>query len=160
MGLDQRIIEVRNRTNRKKIMKSDLWKKYTNQDNQISIDGGMTMYISSINPEMSPIINDDIKKMNKDGLFIFKTYRKYNQLQGWFEKNYNIQNSENIRLTEHNINKLINDIKSDNLPLCQGFLYGDSKMSKEQELDLINDLEIIKDKIVNKGKFYLYTCWY
>lgn len=159
MGLDQRIIEVRTTRNRKKIMKSDLWNKYTKQKNKIALGGVVNMYMSGINSNMSPI-KEDIEKMKKDGLFVFKTYRKNNQLQGWFEKKYRIQNTGNIRLTEQNLNKLINDIKSDNLPLSEGFFYGDSKMSKEDEIDLINDLEIVKDKIVSKGKLYLYTSWY
>lgn len=166
MGLDQRIIEVVNTKKLKRIMSSDLWTKYVKKDSSQTSDIANDLFMF-LNKNLSDIgvynfleMSLDENKMKKDGFKIVKDFRKNSQLQGWFEKNYNIKNLQNIRLTNQNINKLLLDIENNKLEVAKGFFYGEEDMSIEEEKELIETLKSVKKEIIENNKVFLYTCWY
>jgi hypothetical protein len=162
MGLDQRIVEVTNRKKEKKLIRKNLWTKYcTNGINEFE-DGSGFMIVGNIFEEECSTTNDSVnhKLMKKDGFVIEKKFRKFNELQGWFDRNYNMKTLGNVRLTENNINKLLTDIQEDNLVMTEGFFYGDEPATQEEISELVETLNIVKKNIVDRNKIYFYTCWY
>lgn len=162
MGLDQRIVEVTSKKKVNRLINRDLWTKYVEEDSQLGVPfelrellGGLSLFSFG-----STGMTHDYKKMQKDGFIVKKEYRKFNELQGWFEKNYNIQNLENVRFTLNNINKLLKDIEQDNLIKTDGFFYGEYEMTEEEKVDLVETLSSMKKDIEKNNKVYLYTCWY
>ena len=86
-------------------------------------------------------------------------WRKNNQLQGWFEKNTGIQNTETITLSVDMCNKIIDDIQA-GLPSAEGFFYGSYKMDKEAEEELVEQFEEFA-AIIDDGEYEVYYyCWY
>jgi hypothetical protein len=166
MGLDQRIIEVINTKKLKRIISSDLWTKYVDknsfQSNDVINDllGFLSENFSDTKVynylEMDPNEN----KMKKDGFKIVESFRKNSQLQGWFEKHYNIRNLQNIRLTKQIIDKLLLDIENKKLEVVEGILYGEEEMDMEDEEKLIETLKYVEKEIIENNKVFLYTCWY
>jgi hypothetical protein len=163
MGLDQRIIKVKNKSKVNKLIKKDLWTNYVKENSDFDVPvelDGMVLGGFSFFTFGATGMTHDYKKMNKDGFVVEKEYRKFNELQGWFERNCNIENLGNVRFTENNINKLLKDIEQGNLIKTEGLFYGDFEMEEEDRVDLIETLNSIKNDIVKNNEVYLYTCWY
>ena len=89
-------------------------------------------------------------------------WRKQNALQGWFEKNYNIENCGEVILTEEVVNKLLVDLENQILEPTEGFFYGSDKpLSDEWFKDMHKEWSDILSQIkMNPGYEYYYTCWY
>jgi len=89
-------------------------------------------------------------------------WRKNNQLQGWFEEQFDIQNCGEVELTEAIVKQLIEDI-GDGLDTVYGFFYGQNIMNEDERAKLIKTfkdiLKSIQDDKEDKYTFY-YTCWY
>ena len=86
-------------------------------------------------------------------------WRKNNQLQGWFEKNTGMQNTEMVTLSVDMCNKIIDDIRA-GLEPTEGFFYGNFNMDKKQEEELVNQFEEFA-AIIDDGEYEVYYyCWY
>jgi hypothetical protein len=101
--------------------------------------------------------NDDAKEV--------KYWRKHGQLQNWMHARYLSQgganpkfNCANLRLWEHDIEKLISDLENNKMPDGAGFFFGDDAPEK-----LVEDLAWAKEflKTANFSKWaYFYSAWY
>jgi uncharacterized protein YfkK (UPF0435 family) len=92
-----------------------------------------------------------------------KRWRKNNQLQGWFEENFNQQNCVPTTLNKHNIemlDQLLAELKEASLPITGGFFYGSEKMDKEEYEDLIKIFTAVHTDIIENSAEYEYDCWY
>jgi hypothetical protein len=92
-----------------------------------------------------------------------KYWRKNNQLQGWFEKNFDQQNCVPTALNKHNIkilDKLLAELKEASLPVTSGFFYGNEKMDKKDYENLIEIFTKVHKDIIDNDAEYEYDCWY
>lgn len=91
-------------------------------------------------------------------------WRKFNELQGYFERNYNQSNCGYTKLGKIDILYLLDILKSpkkrkENLTQTEGFFYGRWDYTKD-------DIKYTK-KVLNEALEYIemgyavyYTCWY
>jgi len=101
-------------------------------------------------------------------------WRKHNRLQGWFEKEWQLQNENlngydfncvDLPITLEMLAELEDDIKNNKLPETEGFFFGaDSYNLHKEEIEAQKkyDLEFI-DKARQHLKFgddVVYTCWW
>ena len=153
MGLDQKIFELTNLKKFKKISEIDVWNKYSIFDFTDGI-GIATMMVQHLPEEYF-----DKKRLEKDGFRTVKEFRKFHELQGWFETHYKIKNLGKVMLTINNIDKLLSDVDNKKLIRAEGPLYGDHDASNEDFNELKQTLQSIKDD-VKQGRKFFYTCWY
>jgi len=87
-------------------------------------------------------------------------WRKNNQLQGWFEKNYGIENCEPLYLTIPMIDKLLEDI-DEGLEMTEGFFYGTYLLDAEETAALKTTFRSIQSALRGDptSKYY-YVCSY
>jgi hypothetical protein len=100
-----------------------------------------------------------VKKQTKE----VECWRQNNQLQGWFEENFDQQNCVPTTLNRHNIemlDKLLSELKKASLPITEGFLYGSDEMNKEEYEDLIKIFTAVHIDIIENDAEYEYNCWY
>lgn len=91
--------------------------------------------------------------------------RKHGQLQNWMHNRYNELggtdpdfNCRNLRLWEHDIEKLLSDLKSGNMPDGDGFFFGESSQEKiDADIEFFTEFLKTAD-FVKWG--YLYSAWY
>ena len=97
-------------------------------------------------------------------------WRKHNRLNGWFEKEWRLQNDDlfncvDLPITLEMLAELEDDIKNDKLPETTGFFFGGDSYNldkKDYEEQKKYDLEFI-DKAEQHLKFgdkVVYTCWW
>jgi hypothetical protein len=92
-----------------------------------------------------------------------KYWRKNNQLQGWFEENFDQENCVPTALNTSNIemlDKLLEELKDASLPVTGGFFYGSREMDKEEYEDLIKIFTAVRKDIIENDAEYEYDCWY
>jgi len=89
----------------------------------------------------------------------FHSWRKNNQIQGWFEDNYQIDNLEEVEIDIECCEKMIKDLKS-GLPLTTGFFYGNEIMDEDEVEETIKLFEEIKYDLEHNDSEYVYSCWY
>ena len=90
-------------------------------------------------------------------------WRKNNQLQGWFEKYCDQQNSVPTTLNQHNIellDQLLKDLKSGSLDMAERFFYGSYAMEPEDYQELIKLFTAVRQDIIDNDAEYEYNCWY
>lgn len=90
-------------------------------------------------------------------------WRKNSQLQGWFEKNLYQQNYVPTTLNKDNVemvDQLLKDLKSNGLPITEGFFYGHSEMEPEEVRELIKVFTAVRTDIIDNDAEYEYDCWY
>ena len=89
----------------------------------------------------------------------YQYYRKFNELQGWFEREYDQENCDYTDMTKEVINALLLAIDSEELIPTEGFFYGCFKATEEDFQELKELLLDMLDKCKDGYKFR-YTCWY
>lgn len=89
----------------------------------------------------------------------YQYYRKFNELQGWFEDNHNQQNCGVTEMTVDVIDALLEDISNDKLTITEGFFYGNYKATKE-DLDRLSEILLELRDLVEDNEEVRYTCWY
>ena len=151
MGLDQKIFELTNLKKFKKISEIDVWNKYSKFN---FIDGIAFIQLESLEQDLF-----DYEKLKKDGFRTVKEFRKFHELQGWFETHYKIKSLGKVMLTINNIDKLLSDIDNKKLIRAEGPLYGDHDASNDDFNELKQTLQSIKND-VKQGRKFFYTCWY
>lgn len=90
-------------------------------------------------------------------------WRKNNQLQGWFEENFNQENCIPTVLDKDNIemlDQLLSDLTEGTLPETQGFFYGSGEMNQEEIQELIQIFTDVRTDIIENDAEYEYDCWY
>jgi len=90
-------------------------------------------------------------------------WRKNNQLQGWFEQNFNQENCIPTPLNQYNIemlDQLLTELTESSLPTTGGFFYGSGEMSQEEITDLIKVFAAVRTDIIDNDAEYEYDCWY
>lgn len=101
-----------------------------------------------------------VEVKDEDGQWCeYKYYRKFYELQGWFEENHSISNLGKVILTVDIIKALIDDIEEGDMKETQEFFYGDYKAYEEQWEDLLCILYELID-MVEDGDKARYTCSY
>ena len=115
---------------------------------------------------------DDDKTQIKDEKEI-AYWRKHNRLHGWFEEkffHYNPSaegdfNCSRFWLFREILDKLEETIRTDQLPVTQGFFFGGDSYEEEKEAlaeQKKYDLAFVDKakQTLNKGEHVYYTCWW
>ena len=101
----------------------------------------------------------------------FASFRKVNALQGYMERNYNVENTIFFPLTIEIIeeiiqvvNEVINDpsLAESNFPTCSGFFYGSLEYD-EYYYSSLKDIKCEFERLHNSFSQYdkaYYYCWY
>jgi len=92
-------------------------------------------------------------------------WRKHGQLQNWMHERYKVYGGKTsdfncafVRLFEHDFEKLIQDLKSGNMPNGAGFFFGNDDMYKiEDDIEYFTQL---KSELDFKKWAYLYSAFY
>ena len=101
-----------------------------------------------------------IETLDKDGEWVeYSYYRKFNELQGWFEDNHNQENCGDTFLTVDIINNLIDDIKNGKMKKTEGFFYGNIEATQDKWKSLLSELYEL-NSMIDDGVKARYTCWY
>ncbi|MFA7029618.1 MAG: hypothetical protein WC179_05045 [Candidatus Cloacimonadaceae bacterium] len=87
-------------------------------------------------------------------------WRKNNQLQGWFERNYNQENCVPTPITKELVDKLLDDLETKNLPTTEGFFYGSFFLEPDEYEELIDIFTKVRQDIIDNNAEYEYNCWY
>lgn len=116
------------------------------------------------------------KQKNNNNLYERKEYyfRKVNCLQGYFEREIDIQNCDIKGISKEHIEKIQditnyilnnkNDIEyiNENFPTTQGFFYGSYEIDNDYFEDIAYINEIINEILENfdSEDYLFYWCWY
>ena len=107
----------------------------------------------------------DVELEDSGDLVELKYWRKHGQLQNWMHNRYNNYNGKTddfncvyVRLFEHDFEKLLQDLKSGNIPSGRGFFYGDDDQEKIDD-DIAYFTELMGELNFKKWA-YLYQAWY
>ena len=105
--------------------------------------------------------DDEIKEPQE-----FSYYRKFNALQGYFEKNFALENCGRVQITKEireDLLNIINEILEDQnkaeelLPVQQGFFYGTYEYDDFYFQDLYSlERDLIHMKFINYDEYNLY----
>ena len=94
----------------------------------------------------------------------FHYWRKHPNMHGWMESLYREKggqgeqfNTDNVRITEEDLDQLEAAVNGDDLPETSGFFFGES-----QPEDKADDLEFIKKarQAISEGYDVYYTSWW
>jgi hypothetical protein len=89
--------------------------------------------------------------------------RKENAIQGYFERQYGLDNMEEVLLIEDDVEALLEELKAENLEPTEGFFYGSQDpLTKEWYKYMTEQWEAVLRKIQNSSEdetFYYYS-WY
>jgi len=115
---------------------------------------------------------DDDKTQIKDEKEI-GYWRKHNRLHGWFEEQYfkynpsaeGDFNCSRFWLSRGILDKLEETIRTDQLPVTQGFFFGSDSYADEEKVlaeQKAYDLGFVKKakETLNNGEHVYYTCWW
>ena len=89
-------------------------------------------------------------------------WRKVNELQGYFERNYDLENCDNKYMTEQEIVSIIYDLEfrfEEEFTPTSGFFYGNYPMDKEDRFYTLYTFQKAL-RLKQDGFDIWYTCWY
>ena len=93
-------------------------------------------------------------------------WRKHHDLHGWMEKLYNEKggkalsfNCVTVQLKEEDLNRLEEDVKSNQLPQTTGFFFGNNPPNDDT---IEEDLEFVEKarEAIKEGKAVFYNSWW
>jgi hypothetical protein len=96
-------------------------------------------------------------------------WRKHNRLQGWMEELWRektgskeVFNLETLELEFADIERLEKDIMNKNLPVTNGFFFGDDSYVEYEKWHLEDDLKFIKKakEVLSSGQRIFYSSWW
>ena len=105
---------------------------------------------------------DDTEKAQED----LASWRKHHDLHGWMKNLYNEKggkaqsfNCVTVQLEEEDLNRLEEDVKSNQLPQTTGFFFGNNPPNDDT---IEEDLEFVQKarEAIKEGKVVYYNSWW
>ena len=126
---------------------------------------GLDMYAYRTKQKLGKEVNFENGELDGDQLVELKYWRKHPNLHGYLERVFREKggegefNCQSVVLTEEDLHKLAAALIDEDLPETEGFFFGRSDSSEEQNKE---DLEFVKSALaaIAEGDTVLYDSWW
>lgn len=126
---------------------------------------GLDMFAYRTKQKLGKEVNFENGELDEDQLVELKYWRKHPNLHGYLERVFRKKggegefNCQSVVLTEEDLHKLAAALIDEDLPETEGFFFGQSEGSEEENKE---DLEFVKSALaaIKEGDTVLYDSWW